>query len=78
MKNTIDAPHASGELVRAMVEIQHSLDELSRDIAMVRGHLEVRRPDEKVGVRILSCMLTAAVLQERLIQMQIIAVGNNE
>lgn len=77
-KAKLDAMQGSSTLLARFVEVVAQSEELDRDLKTLRAHLETRAPDVKIGVRIMAVMLGCAVLQERLLNMQIVAMQDEE
>lgn len=48
---------------------------LEADLKALRGHLERRAAGGPVGVRVMACLLDLAVMQEKLCQLEIVALG---
>lgn len=65
----------SAELNKAMVAVAFQLSMVDRDIEQLRHYLTDGASTEHVRFNLMSAVLSAAVLQERLVQMQIIAAG---
>lgn len=70
-------PNSSPKMAADFVEIAHRYQALGADIQALKDHLmnPAARPD--VGVRILAAMLSAAVLEEWLVRMQITAISED-
>ncbi len=69
-----DALHGSPQFVAKFTEAVAQFEQLAADLRALRLHLEQRGKDEVVGVRVLACILGAAVLQERLLNVQLSAL----
>jgi hypothetical protein len=67
--------NATPELAAAFVEVMHKYQALGLDIEMLRCHLASIEENPDVGARVLACILSAAVVVEKLVQAQIIALG---
>lgn len=65
--------NAGPELAAAFNEVMHKYQMLGRDIEMLRDHLASIEERGDVGIRVMACMLTCAVLEEKLCQAQIAA-----
>ena len=70
--------NATPGMAAAFVEVMHKYQQLGLDIEMLRCHLASidQRPD--VGARVLACILSAAVVVEKLTQAQIIALTDEK
>jgi hypothetical protein len=68
-------PNSSLKLAADFLEVARTLENLERDVASLKKHLQ--DPDAKpgVGARILACMLSATVLQSSLVRMQITSLA---
>ncbi len=66
--------NATPSMAEAFVEVMHKYQQLGLDIEMLRCHLASLEERPDVGVRVLACMLTCAILEEKLVQAQIIAI----
>ena len=65
-------PKLAGPFVESMARYQA----LGRDIEMLRDYLAAHQSPHDVGVRVLACILATTELQQSLVRLQILAVGN--
>jgi hypothetical protein len=73
----IESEVRSQGLLKAMVAVAFQLSMLESDIELLRERLDRGHSIESVRVNLMAAMLSAAVLQERLVQMQIAAAGED-
>jgi MoxR-like ATPase len=66
----------SAKLGRDFVDVIHAWQHLEADLEGLRAFLEQRDKVEKIGVRALAATLSAHLLIEKLIQLQITASGD--
>jgi len=68
-------PNSSPKLAEAAVEVMHKYQELGRDVELLRDFLVSPYDREGIDVRIAACLLSASVLTQWLVRMQITALN---
>ena len=71
-----DAPLASGALVKLMVEITHAMQNLNRDVTLLRDKMDHGDPPASLRFALLSMTLFAAELSSLLARMQIVTADD--
>jgi hypothetical protein len=64
-------------MLEALNDVMHRYQQLGGDLERMRDHMRAGDFAGELGVRAMACMLAASVLQEKLIQLQILAMGDD-
>ena len=66
--------NSSPQLAADFVDVMKQWHGLEQDLIALKDHLMCPMPEPGVGARVCAAMLTAAVLEEKLVRMQITAM----
>jgi len=68
-------PSAQQRMLEKLTDAVEAQQRLETSMAVIRGHIERRGTARPVGVRVVACLLDLAVMQQALLQLQIVALG---
>lgn len=71
----IESEPRSQELAKAMVAVAYQLSMLESDLELLRQRLDHGEEIGMMRLNLMAATISAAVLMERLVQMQIVAAG---